>query len=305
MALLGVFMTRIAYFTCTVGYVIFIREGLIMKKCRTFTIVASLLFIVSAMLLSQTPAPLPAPPDHWWNKSPFVATDSLDRLLFHAEGNLSINNMTGNYEMHMIQTSTEIDLRKEFLTGSLAASYFDNSTTNSQLKMTHFQLRGDVRWDIQSYLLAEAGVLWEKYELHMLKDQYLPFVGIGTSWTIASAHQLNLFVAGGRVFPTFTVPDPIFERFGMKVGPYNGMYVSQYYSFIISKELSLAETFTHLRNLDETKRFTTNISLNLYFALSQHLSIALGYTHALSTEAGFAGHSDVDAGQTVGIRFLI
>ncbi|MCX6120888.1 MAG: hypothetical protein NTX44_04670 [Ignavibacteriales bacterium] len=270
-----------------------------MKKCWTLAIVGSLLFTTSAMLLSQSPTP--PPPDHWWNKSPFAAPDSLNRLLFHAEGNLSVNNMTGNYEMHQIQTGTEIDLRKGFMTGSLAGSYFDNSTTGDQQKMTHFQFRADVRYDFLPYLLAETGVLWEKYELHMLKDQYLPFLGIGTSWTISPMHQLNLFVAGGRVFPTYTAP---VEYFGMKEGPYYGMYISQYYHFTYSQDLSFEETFVHLRNLDETKRYTTTISLNLYFALSQHLNIMVGYSRSLSTEAGFAGHSEVDAGQSVGINLL-
>ena len=259
--------------------------------------------IFSADLQSQTPASAPVP-ENWWRNSPFTSPDSLNRLLFHGEGTLAYNNMTGNFESNMIQCGTEIDLRKDHATGSVSVMYNKQRTKQGPVEnsMSYFLFQTKVEWDFQSYLTGEAGVMWEKNELHMLENQYLPYVGVGTRWAITPAQQFNVFVAGGRVFPTYTVP---ISYFGMKEGAYNGMHISQSYHLGISPAVGFDESFVHLRNLVETKRYSTNITLRLSTAISSYLKIMLEYSHMLSTEAGFVGASEVDTGQSVGINLAI
>ena len=91
----------------------------------------------------------------------------------------------------------------------------------------------------------------------------------------------------------------------MQEGPYNGIYVAQYYRFNISQGVRLDERFNHLRNLSETKRFSTNVFVNLAFAVARHLEVTVGYSSSLSTEAGFVGASEVDAGESVGVNLTL
>jgi hypothetical protein len=274
-----------------------------MNRFSHLASVVALLLFVPAVLQSQTPASPPAP-DHWWKKSPYAAHDSLDRILFHAEGSLSVNNTSGNYEAQMVQSGAEIDMRKGYATGAFSIVYNKQRTESggNVNSMSYFLLHTNFSWDFLSFLTGQVGVVWEKNEQRMLKNQYLPYVGIGTRWTISSVHQLNLYLAGGRAFPTYTLP---ISFFGMNEGPYNGMYISQYYQFGITQDLSLEESFDHLRNLNETKRYSTNMSVKLSFALSPYLKIVLNYTRSLSTEAGFVGAKEVDTGQSVGINLAI
>jgi hypothetical protein len=206
--------------------------------------------------------------------------------------------------MHALQTGGEIDLRKGSATGSLSVRYNKQGSSFGGVEnaMSTFLLHASVNWDFLPVLFGEVGMQWEKNELHLLKDQYLPYAGVGARWTIFSVHQLNFFVAGGRVFPTYTIP---ISYFGMQEGAYNGMYISQYYQFSYSQQLLFQESVVHLRNLNETKRYTTNVVLKLSFALSTHLSIAVAYSNSLSTEAGFFGASKVDTGQSVGLTIAI
>ncbi|RPI01012.1 MAG: hypothetical protein EHM64_16380, partial [Ignavibacteriae bacterium] len=67
-----------------------------MNRTRIFSASVSLLLAASCLLLAQTPAAPPVP-DHWWKMTSFKAVDSLNRLLFHGEGQLSYQNTTGNF----------------------------------------------------------------------------------------------------------------------------------------------------------------------------------------------------------------
>jgi hypothetical protein len=206
--------------------------------------------------------------------------------------------------MHSLQSGAEIDLRRGSATGSFSIQYSKQRTSSGgyESSMSTFLLHSSVNWDFLPVLSGEVGVLWEKNELHLLKNQYLPYAGVGARVTVSSVHQLNFFVAGGRVFPTYTIP---ISYFGMKEGAYNGIYLSQYYQFSYSQQILFQESVIHLRNMNETKRYTTNVILQCSFALSSHLSIAVKYSHSLSTEAGFFGAREVDTGQSVGLTISI
>jgi len=253
--------------------------------------------------LSQTATPTPFP-EQWWERNPYEAPDSLNRFLYHAGGKFAFNNSSGNYNATMIHTGGDAAVRQGFTSGYLDVSYSreEASSGGSETSMTLYQLRAYVDWAFQTHLFAEAGFVWQKNKMHLLQDQYLPYLGVGTQWTVASAHQINFFVAGGKAFPTYTVP---FELFGMKSGNYDVMYASQYYRYNIRPGIRLDESFIHIRNLNETKRYSTNIALNLLFAISRHVEIMVGYTSSLSTEAGFVGASEVDTGENVGVNLIL
>ncbi|RPI06424.1 MAG: DUF481 domain-containing protein, partial [Ignavibacteriae bacterium] len=208
------------------------------------------------------------------------------------------------FESRMIASSGEFDVRKGAVTGSLNYQY-SNQRTSDNNQATHREYllaAAAISWDILPFLIGNVGVLWEKDEQRMMLNRYLPYAGIGTRWTITPQHQLNFFVAAGRAFPTYTIP---IRYFGLDEGPFYGVHGSQYYKFTFARGQSIEEEVIHLRNLHETKRYSTTVTLRIAFALSPYLDIFVGYTRAYNSEAAFIKAKEVDAGESVGIRFSI
>jgi|GEM_PF-2900250 hypothetical protein len=255
-------------------------------------------FITAQTIVEKKPSP------QWWINSSLA--DTIERYLFHVEGQYNYTKMTGAADGEMQSGGITAAIRKNIVTNHTEYMIDKMNLTLKSLRMnyaTESQAFTDyINVDVTRILYGEAGFIWERDDALYIKNRYSLYAGAGLNGLIFEKHYLKVLAAFGRVRQDYTIP---VDNFNVTKGAYTAFYIRQLYKYVMDSRLSLIEQAYYLTNMTYSNRYRMSASLNLMIGIIQPVSLVLGYTYKFDKEAELLGAIAKNTTQTIGFNISL
>lgn len=244
------------------------------------------------------------PSPQWWLNSSLA--DTIDRCLYHIEGQYSYTKMTGSIDGEMQSGSSRITIRKNIFTNQaeyvidkmdLALKSFGMNYATEAQAFTDY-----VDVDFTKLFYGETGFIWERDNSLYIKNRYSLYLGAGVNGLIFNKHYLKVLIAAGRINQDYSVP---VDNIDVVKGAYTAFYVRQHYKYVMDQRFSFFEQAYYLDNTGHSDRYRMSVSLNFIINIFTPVSLVLGYTYKYDREAELLGAIAKNTTQSVGVNISL
>jgi hypothetical protein len=242
-------------------------------------------------------APLP----QWWLYSSLA--DSIDRFLFHVEGQYSYSKMSGSIEGETQSGAARVAIRKNIFTNHteymidkmnlMLQALRMNYVTESQVFTNYLDV------DLTRLLFGEVGFIWERDHSLLIKNRYSFYAGLGLNGLIFEKHYLKVLAAIGRIDQDYTIP---VDNINVIKGAYTPFYMRQQYKYIIDQTFSVTEFAYYLADLNDADRYRMGLNLSLNILIVKPVSLVLSYAYKFDKESELLGAIPRNTTQTIGVN---
>ncbi|MGE5480955.1 MAG: DUF481 domain-containing protein [Chloroflexota bacterium] len=282
-----------------------------MKKSylNTIVILIAAISACSSMAFGQANSSYP-----WWLSSSLTNPDTTDAVRYHAEGDFSFTNMSGNLEGTVYRGKILNFIRKGRVTGHLnyladisdITKFADNSgdphsaskiVTNKQIA------EAAIDYDLTKVLFLEGGTVWERDINSAILNRYSYYGGLGINQVFEGKHFLNAVLAAGVADIEYDIPPPYtIDMFDVQKKPAAYLFFMQSYAWNVTEKISFQEGLRYYPNLSETKRYRYAAELRTNFAVWDFLSFFIGYDYAYDNDAKNVQAYSTDTKTMIGIK---
>lgn len=249
----------------------------------------------------------------WWANSSFEYSPTYPYLLKHSELKLTYAKVTGNDEGNVWKGAVWLTQRKGRFTNLIGYEIDQKnitSTDGSSVKKDTQRFEETALYELNRYLFVEAGFHWQRLSVQMIKDRYIPYVGIGSYNLLQDilnkrADRLGLHLGYARV--TDVYDSVITDVIKNDSDTYNGIYARADFSHRFSDMLTYKQSFVMKHALDatpmyrmttmpqrgileqkavlvgSTKRYDWRWTNSLEFALNQYVGFIVSYDLAFDS----------------------
>jgi hypothetical protein len=216
-------------------------------------------------------------PKNWWQKSSYEY-DYTDKTLFHLEGLISYNKMSGNEAGENLKASLSGKARKGHLGVSVSYSKQKNTQTIYTTKTISlptvvtddYTLGTVIGYDINNKFYLNLGYERSTNTVFQIYSKASEYFGVGYRLIETDNHKLNVFVAKGKEDISF-MKDAVLPS-----GATNGIFYQTTYGWSITPTTMLELNYSYLQT-DMPDRDTSSFSTELTVMLSESVAIMVGY----------------------------
>lgn len=241
----------------------------------------------------------------WWENSSFLYRPQYPYLLKHTHMKFSYAKTTGNDDGYAVKGGLYLALRKDRFTNVIGYEVDKKdivSVDGSSYDKDVQTFEETALYELNRYLFVEAGMFWQRLSLQMIRDRYMPFVGIGSFNVLQDVldrkkDRLALALGLGRVRDEYY--PVIMEMVNRDSDTFNGVYGRADFTHRFEAPLTYRQKFTMKHATDATpiyrittipqttdqraivvgttKRYDWRWSNSLEFALNQYVGFLISY----------------------------
>jgi hypothetical protein len=232
----------------------------------------------------------------WWYFS--ALEDTLDRgkVLYHFDGNLAFNQLSGNIDGTALNTKILNTLRYYSFTLHLdylidfakITTYDDNSGTPASIHNTKTSkqvVEVALDYDLSKIFYIESGMIWERDFNKSILNRNSYYLGLGLNSHINKEHVFSLIAAAGIVDIEYDLPKAVLDNFNVQKKPDDYLFFIQSYSWTILQNLEFREMFKYFPNISETERYRYELDLSVNSALWEFISVFIAYKYCYDNDA--------------------
>jgi hypothetical protein len=251
--------------------------------------------------------------EEWWENTSFEYSPVYPYLLKHTHLKFSYAKTTGNDDGHAWKGGILLALRKDRLTNVIGYEIDQKRFTSADGSSTDKNVQNfeeTLSYELNRYLFLETGFYWQRLSQQLIKNRWVPFMGIGTYNILQDIldkkkNRLKLNLGYGRVtdyYDSFVVD--ITDR---KSESFNAMYLKAEFAHKFTSMLTYKQDFIYKQALNSTpvytmndavfrdlaanktgttKRFDWNWINSLEFTLNEYVGFLLSYNVAFDSNPG-------------------
>lgn len=261
----------------------------LIRPMKTFYITFTLLFVLVPGILAQ----------NWWQQNSLKMENLPDKLLFHAEGDYSLNVATGTISGFLHDGEAGFRLRKNryLFNMSTDLKYQKLKMGSLVLREKYYLIEGALIYDLLPNLHAEVGAVWEKDDQQYIDQRLVIYTGLNVELFSNEIWGLNVMGAFGEQRQVYVVSPNVYVDW---VG-----YTQQNFRLKLHPKIFFTEKFIYVRELGDDASYRNLLRLQTIFRFTPHFSAMIKHETKYESQTLFPGIEKLNHFQTMGIRFEI
>ena len=236
---------------------------------------------------------------NWWQVNSLKLDSLPDKVLYHAEGQYSLERAKGTISGFLHEAEAGIQLRKKRLLLSISTDLkYQKIEMGPQLiREKYYLIDGALIYDVLPNLHAEAGAVWEKDDQQYIDQRMVIYAVLNVELYSDQTFGLNFMGALGEQREMFTVSPNIYVDWVA--------YAQQNLRVLIHPKIIFTEKFIYVRELGDQSGYRNLLRLQTIFRFTPHVSAVVEHETKYEQKTLFPGIEKLNHSQTIGIRFEI
>lgn len=236
---------------------------------------------------------------NWWQVNSLKMNNLPDKVLFHAEGQYSLDVASGTISGFLHEGEGGFQLRKKrVLFNSFTDIKYQKVEMGPQvIREKYMLLEGALIYDVLPFLHVEAGALWERDDQQYIDQRLIMYTGANVELFSNTTWGLNIMAAGGEQRKMYVDNDPVFVDV---VG-----YFQQNFRLLIHPNIIFTEKFILVQEFGDQGGYRNILRLQTIFRFTPHLSALVKHETKYEEKVLFPGIEKLNHFQTIGLRFEI
>lgn len=254
------------------------------------------LFISIAFFITLTPSIFA---QNWWQVNSLTLDELPDKVLFHAEGQYSLDMASGTISGFLHDAEAGVQVRKNRLLLNLSTDlkYQKLKMGPEVIREKYYLIEGDINYDLLSYLHAEAGAVWEKDYQQNIDQRLVIYTGINVELVSNKTLGFNVMGAFG---------EQRVKYFGSTNVDINWIvYSQQNLRLMLHPKIIFTEKFIFLQELADDSGYRNMLRLQTIFRFTPHVSAIIKHETKYEQKTNFLGIEKLNQFLTIGVQFDI
>jgi hypothetical protein len=236
---------------------------------------------------------------NWWQVNSLKLDNLPDKVLFHAEGQYSLDRAKGTISGFLHEAEAGIQLRKKRVLFNISTDLkYQKLEMGPQLiREKYYLIEGALIYDLLPNLHAEVGAVWEKDDQQYIDQRLIMYTGLNVELYSNQTWGLNVMGALGEQREMFVISPNVFVDWVA--------YAQQNFRLLIHPKIIFTEKFIYVRELGDQSGYRNLLRLQTVFRFTPHVSALVKHETKYEQQTLYPGIEKLNHFQTIGIRFEI
>lgn len=256
---------------------------------KTFFISIAFFFVLAPAILAQ----------NWWQVNSLTLDDFPDKVLFHAEGEYSLDMASGTISgvLHNAEAGVQIRKNRLLLNLSTDLKYQKLEMGPQVIREKYYLIDGAFIYDLLPNLHAEAGAVWEKDDQQNIDQRLVMYTGLNVQLVSNQIWGFNVMGAfGEQRVKYFGSPNVDVNWVG---------YGQQNFRLMLHPKIMFTEKFIFVQEFGDDSGYRNMLRLQTIFRFAPHVSAMIKHETKYEQKTPFPGIKKLNQFLTMGVRFEI
>lgn len=236
---------------------------------------------------------------NWWQVNSLKLDNVPDKVLFHAEGQYSLETASGTISgfLHDAEAGFQIRKKRILFNMSTDLKYQKLELGPQVIREKYYLIDGALIYDLLPFLHAEVGAIWEKNDQQNIDQRLIMYSGLNVELFSNVTWGLNVMGAIGEQRQLYLGNPNVHVDW---VG-----YAQQNFRLLVHPKIIFTEKFIYIRELGDDVGYRNMLRLQTILRFTPHFSGLIKHETKYEQNTPHPSIEKLNHFQTIGIRFEI